>query len=105
MIRRFLRGLLAACLVSLSAQAATPGVGAGWTHSLALHADGTVRSWGDDSKGALGLGRSLASTTPRLVNGLTDVVAVAGGVSHTLALRRDGTVLVIDTERGLKPRR
>ena len=56
-------GLLVALLVS-TAQAATPTVSAGATHSLALHADGSVRSWGNDNAGALGLGRSLASATP-----------------------------------------
>jgi len=86
---------LAALIVLLAAaftQAATPAVSAGNTHSLALHADGTVRAWGDDSAGALGLGRSLASSAPTIVNGLTGVVAVAAGDGHTLALRADGTV-------------
>jgi len=42
-------------------------VSAGGSHSLALHADGTVRSWGDDSAGALGVGRSLVSSSPAVV--------------------------------------
>src|SRR5688572_29030358 len=79
-------------LAAAVAHAATPSVSAGNTHSLALHADGTVRAWGDDSAGALGLDRSLASSTPMIVNGLTGVVAVAAGDAHTLALRSDGTV-------------
>src|SRR5688572_14494123 len=79
-------------LAAAVAHAATPSVSAGNTHSLALHADGTVRAWGDDSAGALGLDRSLASSTPMIVNGLTGVVAVAAGDAHTLALKSDGTV-------------
>ena len=67
-------------------------VATGAQHSLALHADGTVRSWGDDSLGALGVGRSLATVTPTPVAGLTGVVAVAAGGSFTVALKGDGTV-------------
>ena len=42
--------LLIALLASV-AQAATPMVAAGNRHNVALHADGTVRTWGDDSAG------------------------------------------------------
>src|SRR5437868_15116773 len=85
---------LAALLLLLVAARghAAPGVAAGASHSLALHADGTVRSWGDDSLGALGLGRSLATVTPTPVAGLTGVVAVAAGGTFTVALKGDGTV-------------
>ena len=79
-------------LAGLAAHAATPSVSAGATHSLALHADGTVRAWGDDSSGALGFGRSLASATPAIVNSFANVVAIAAGDSHTVAVRGDGTV-------------
>lgn len=92
MITTRILAALAALLAATFAHAATPSVSSGSTHSLALHADGTVRVWGDDSAGALGLARSLASSTPTVVNGLTGVVAVAAGDYHTLALRSDGTV-------------
>jgi hypothetical protein len=51
--------------------------------NLALLTNGTITGWGDDSQGqldAIGL--------------LTNVVAMAGGFSHVLALTRDGTVQV-----------
>jgi alpha-tubulin suppressor-like RCC1 family protein len=41
-----------------------PQVAAGAWHSLAVHADGTVRTWGDDSAGQLGLGRPLVTAFP-----------------------------------------
>ncbi|HEV2394743.1 MAG TPA: immunoglobulin domain-containing protein [Verrucomicrobiae bacterium] len=46
------------------------------------HAAGTVVAWGDNS--------SLQSQIP--IN-LTNIVAVAGGVSHSVALKADGTVV------------
>ena len=61
-------------------------------HSLALKADGTVRSWGDNVLGQLGNGSTTNSSTPVTVSGLTDVVGLAGGGSHSLALKADGTV-------------
>ena len=87
----FLAFLFACCLHG-AGQAATPSVGAGGWHSLALHADGTLRSWGDDSTGALGLGRSLFATAPIPVAGLSGVVAISAGGAHTVALRDNGTV-------------
>lgn len=76
--------------VALPAQAAS--VAAGYAHSLALAADGTVRSWGDDSAGALGIGRALATPSPRAVAGLGNVVQVVAGTGYTAALKDDGTV-------------
>ena len=77
---------------ALEAPAQTPSVAAGGTHSLALHADGTVRAWGDDSAGALGLGRALVSAAPLPVSGLDGIVAISAGGNHTVALKEDGTV-------------
>lgn len=70
-------------------------VAAGWDHSLALTRDGTVFAWGDRAHGQLGdgtreTGRPVA--TPQPVPGLTDIVAVAAGGRHSLALRKDGAV-------------
>ncbi|MFA6135278.1 MAG: immunoglobulin domain-containing protein, partial [Phycisphaerae bacterium] len=57
-------------------------IAAGNYHALALHADGTVTSWGANNEGQ--------STVPA---GLTNVVAVAAGSYRSLALKADGTVL------------
>src|SRR5688572_11315016 len=85
--------LLAACLLPIAATpAAAAGVAAGYGHSLAVAADGSVRSWGDDSWGGLGLGRSLATPSPAVVQGLANVTAIAAGASFTAVLRSDGTV-------------
>jgi alpha-tubulin suppressor-like RCC1 family protein len=70
-------------------------VAAGSAHSLALKMDGTVRAWGINT--ACQLGNSAYNTTvvgvPVVeVSGLTNVVAVAGGGNHSLALKSDGTV-------------
>ncbi|MGB9858596.1 MAG: Ig-like domain-containing protein [Moorellaceae bacterium] len=71
---------------------------AGWDFSLALRSDGSVWAWGNNSYGQLGDGTTTSHTTPVQVKGpngsgyLTDVVAVAAGYSHSLALRSDGTV-------------
>src|SRR5437868_6981782 len=74
------------------ALAATPTVAAGNSHNVALHADGTVRTWGDDSAGQLGLGRTLSAPAPAPVLGLTNVSRVAAGWNHVVALMRDGSV-------------
>ena len=67
-------------------------------HSLALRSDGTVWAWGDNGYCELGNGTTTNSDTPVQVLGsggsgyLTGIVAIAGGIYHSLALRSDGTV-------------
>jgi alpha-tubulin suppressor-like RCC1 family protein len=63
-------------------------------HTVALMDDGTVRTWGADTRGALGNGSVSKKpiTAPVTVPGLTDVVAVSAGAGFDLALRSDGTV-------------
>jgi alpha-tubulin suppressor-like RCC1 family protein len=93
-LRHALLVFLFACasLASPHAYCATPAVSGGGNHGMALSVDGSVRSWGDDSAGELGIGRSLGSANPVSVNGLSGVVALAAGDSHVLALKMDGTV-------------
>jgi alpha-tubulin suppressor-like RCC1 family protein len=72
-------------------------VAAGNDHSLVLKSDGTVWAWGYNAHGELGNGATTPNApygvaTPAPVTGLTDVVAVAGGGDHSLALKSDGTV-------------
>jgi len=65
----------------------------GTYHSLVVRQDGTVWAWGDNSRGQLGDGTVGGSRdTPAPVQGLSNVVAVAAGEKHSLALKRDGTV-------------
>ena len=57
-------------------------ISAGWEHSLALRADGTVVAWGDNSYGQCSAPAEA-----------TNIVAISAGYYHSLALRGDGTVL------------
>ena len=68
-------------------------VAAGGSHSLAIRQNGTVVAWGAGTNGQLGNGSTPTSqSTPVPVSNLTDVVAIAAGASHSLALKRDGRV-------------
>lgn len=48
--------------------------------------------WGNNSAGQLGDESGESSTTPVQVSGLSGVTAIAGGSSHTIALKSDGSV-------------
>lgn len=71
-------------------------IAAGYSHSVALTAAGTVWTWGDDSLGQLGDGVSVPNTlyrsTPYQVLGLSNITKIAAGANHTVALKSDGTV-------------
>jgi alpha-tubulin suppressor-like RCC1 family protein len=69
-------------------------IAAGLNHSLALKQDGTVWQWGSNVYNS-----SLASRDdsgfhfqPARVEGLSDIVAIASGLRHSVALKKDGTV-------------
>jgi len=69
----------------------------GEAHTLAVRANGTVLSWGYNFHGELGNGTTnttgcYCNPTPGVVPSLTNVVAVSGGLNHSLALKSDGTV-------------
>jgi len=79
----------------LTATGPLMGIGAiasGAAHSLALGADGTVWTWGQNNFGQLGDGTTTDRRAAAQVVGLTDIVAIAAGSSFSLALRGDGTV-------------
>ncbi|MFI8826981.1 RCC1-like domain-containing protein [Streptomyces sp. NPDC053431] len=66
---------------------------AGSWHSLAVHLDGSVSSWGLNSSGQLGDGSDVFQReTPVQVALTGEAGSVAGGGSHSLALMRDSTV-------------
>ncbi|MBI5696276.1 MAG: thrombospondin type 3 repeat-containing protein [Nitrospirae bacterium] len=77
---------------------AVAGVSAGVEHSLAVKADGTVWSWGDNSQGQLGDNTQTDRDRPDRVKGvggvgfLADAVMVSAGVFNSMALKADGTV-------------
>jgi alpha-tubulin suppressor-like RCC1 family protein len=73
-------------------------VAAGYEHSLTLNSDGSVSAWGYNADGELGNNSTANSGTPVTVAGsggrgeLNQVVAVAAGAYHSLALSNQGTV-------------
>lgn len=68
-------------------------IAAGGVHSIALKTDGTVWAWGRNLSGELGDGDFyLSRSTPTPVLQLSNVVAIAAGQFHSLALKTDGTV-------------
>ena len=80
-------------------------IASGAFHGLALRADKTIAAWGSNAGGQLGSGVDNNSERyPVSVAGLGNVVAIAAGDYHSLALRSDGTVwawgLNIDGQAG-----
>jgi alpha-tubulin suppressor-like RCC1 family protein len=72
-------------------------ISAGYTHSVALRADGTVWSWGLNDRGQLGVGQIFThpcqcAITPFQTLGISDVVQIDAGKEFTVALKADGTV-------------
>jgi alpha-tubulin suppressor-like RCC1 family protein len=65
---------------------------AGGDFRMALRADGTVWTWGSNSRGQLGDGTTISRREPQMVQGLPRLVSIAAGITHSLALASDGTV-------------
>ena len=87
---------MAAEVETASAFTTTPMVAAGFNHTVALRSDGTVWAWGWNYRGQLGDGTGGNwddyRSTPVQVRNLNNVIAIATGPNHTVALRNDGTV-------------
>ncbi len=97
--------------VSVPGLSEATSLAAGRRFTLALLSDGTVMSWGENVWGQLGDGTDTGpqtchanfaeashfevpcSTTPVHVAGLSDVIAIATGAQHGLALLSNGTVM------------
>jgi alpha-tubulin suppressor-like RCC1 family protein len=69
-------------------------VACGWIHTIVLLADGTVRTFGSNDNGRLGIDVSGGTRqTPVQVFGISSsAVAIACGKYHTIVLLADGTV-------------
>jgi RHS repeat-associated protein len=68
---------------------------AGYEHSLALKADGTLLAWGDNVAGQIGDGAAGDSDdrdTPVAVANLAGVRAISAGWHHSLAIDGNGTL-------------
>jgi uncharacterized repeat protein (TIGR01451 family) len=80
-------------------------ISAGGAFCLALASDGTMWSWGDNSSRQLGHGAgSFTTPTPAQIPNFGNVVSIAGGLHHSVALKSDGSVwtwgLNLDGELG-----
>jgi len=96
-LRWLLAGLLLLLLTwpvaPLRAQALARTFAGGQSHSLSIHADGTLWATGDNSNGQLGIPTSTTSSNTWVQVG-TDAnwVQVAAGGFHSLGLRADGSL-------------
>jgi alpha-tubulin suppressor-like RCC1 family protein len=84
--------------VTVSGLSNVVSIGAGDAHGLAIKSDGTLWAWGLNDSGQLGDGNPpYSKNSPVQVTGLPSttvakVVAVSGGLGHTLALLDNGTI-------------
>lgn len=67
-------------------------VSSGYNHVLALNDDGTVLTWGTNSKGQVGTGSTSDYEEKSYQVPIQGVIAVSAGVDYSLALKNDGTV-------------
>lgn len=79
---------------SLPGEARVVAVEAGRYYSLALLSDGTVYAWGRNDVGQLGIGNTTSpqAAPVQISFPTTDVIALAAGDDHTLALMSDGSI-------------
>ncbi|MDD4681761.1 MAG: hypothetical protein PHQ55_01150 [Eubacteriales bacterium] len=69
-------------------------IAAGGHFSLYLNDDGEVYSWGDNSKGQLGIGTTENQDVPVLIDGIADTIRIEAGYEYAFAL--------VQTEAGHK---
>jgi alpha-tubulin suppressor-like RCC1 family protein len=74
-------------------------IAAGGGHSLAVRSNAIVQAWGQNTDGQLGDGTTMdhpfAVQVVGLVENLNDVIAVGGGISHSLAAGQPLTLLTV----------
>lgn len=61
-------------------------------NSFTICANGSVKAWGDNTSGSLGLGDYVSRKLPEVIPGINNVVKIASAKRHTLFLKSDGTV-------------
>ncbi|ULU13324.1 hypothetical protein L3Y34_016077 [Caenorhabditis briggsae] len=81
--------------VSLTSGVGIVQIAAGRAHSLAVADDGRVFAWGSNEHGQLGMENTITwQEMPKRINQLNEVVQVASGSDHCIALTEDGRVYV-----------
>ncbi|MBQ4088094.1 MAG: fibronectin type III domain-containing protein [Clostridia bacterium] len=71
----------------------TKAVAAGYDSSYAVDENGKLYAWGNNYSGQLGIGsEALMVENPTVVSKLENVLSVAAGAEHALALTADGNV-------------
>jgi alpha-tubulin suppressor-like RCC1 family protein len=79
--------------VQVKGVAGAKSLSIGFGHVAALLGDGTLRMWGHDGWGQIGVGTSgYYQKKPVKVTGITNVSAVYLGGPHSFAVRSDGTL-------------
>ncbi|HKO99188.1 MAG TPA: S8 family serine peptidase [Pyrinomonadaceae bacterium] len=78
--------------VPVNSVSAATAISTGGTHTLALKSDGTVWSWGFNTRGETGGGPMHVD--PLIIDGLNNVTAVSAGANHSMAMKNDGTVWI-----------
>ena len=63
-------------------------------HTLVLLSDGTLRAFGTNTRGQLGIGTGFYSGTPVAVREITNAIDIAVGEAHSVALLADGTIRI-----------
>jgi alpha-tubulin suppressor-like RCC1 family protein len=69
-------------------------VSCGFTHTLALKANGTLWAWGANGLGQLGDSSNINSLSPIMVSNNSDFVSISAGGNHNMALKANGTLWV-----------
>lgn len=69
-------------------------IAGGESDAFAIGNTGTLWAWGEDGQGQLGVGDATGATlnTPTQVQNVQNIIAVAAGDGHMLAVQSDGTV-------------
>ena len=70
-------------------------VATGWVHSIAILGDQTVRNWGANSEGQLGIASFANQNLPVQPTGLPTVRDAAGGAAHSVFAATDGTLWTV----------
>lgn len=67
-------------------------IATGGNHTCAVTFDGSMKCWGSNTNGELGVGNTTNQTAPVEVSDLSNVIAIATGSSHTCAIVSGGAM-------------